>query len=454
MTRRKHVHKVAWLAASMVFASAGAGAAGFALVEQSASGQGNAFAGATAAAEDPSTIFFNPAGMSRLSGRNAVAGLHLIVPQSDFSNNGSTSPVGPLTGANDDGGQTALIPNLYYLQPLADGLVAGIGINVPFGLSTEYDAGWVGRYHGIKSEVMTININPSLAWQVNERLSVGAGVSAQYIDVTLTSAIDLGASCASLEAAGSVPAGTCAGLGVSPQQSDGLADLSGDDWSYGFNVGLLFDLTADSRIGFAYRSKIGQSLSGDARFSGTTAGATAFLQNVVQPAQNLVDTTIKADITLPESVSLGYYLAVDERLALMADWTWTHWQRFSELRVDFASQQPDTVTDESWRNSSRFSLGANYRVDDQLLLRAGIAYDETPVPDALHRTPRIPGNDRRWLSLGFNWRFSTTTSLDVGYSHLFVSKTPIDSTNSNGYELIGSYDSAVDIVSAQLNWRY
>ncbi len=454
MTRQNIAARARLLAGSMLFASSAVSASGFALVEQSASGQGNAFAGATAAAEDASTIFFNPAGMTRLSGRNAAAGLHLIVPQSDFTNRGSTSPVGPLAGGNDDGGQTALVPNLYYLQPLTEHVVAGIGINVPFGLSTEYDAAWVGRYHGIKSEVTTININPSLAWQVNDRLSLAGGVSAQYIDVTLTTAIDLGASCFSLQAASTIPAGTCTTLGVSPQQSDGLADLSGDDWSYGFNVGLLFDLTPDSRIGFAYRSKVSQSLSGDARFSGTTAGATAFLQNVIQPSQQLVNTTIKADITLPESVSLGYFLSLNEHLAIMADWTWTHWQRFNELRVDFASLQPDGVTDESWRNSSRFSLGANYRLDDRLMLRAGIAYDETPVPDAQHRTVRIPGNDRRWLSLGFNWRFSATTSLDIGYSHLFVSKTAIDSTNSKGYEVIGSYDSAVDIVSAQLNWRY
>ncbi len=435
-------------------ASAELSAAGFALVEQSASGQGNAFAGATAAAEDASTIFFNPAGMTRIRGRQAVAGLHWISPQSDFTNDGSHLPAalggGALTGGGDDGGKDAFVPNLYYLQPVGDDLVAGIGINVPFGLSTEYDAGWVGRYHAIESEVTTVNVNPSLAWRVNDRLSVGGGVSAQYIDVTLTSAIDLGALCFATTSLGPT---TCSTFNATPQNADGFADLSGDDWSYGFNLGLMFEPTPDSRLGVAYRSKVSHSLSGEARFSGTNTAATTVL-NAFASAKNLVDTSLTADVTLPESVAIGYYQQVSERLALMADWTWTHWQRFSELRIDYASAQADSVTTEAWRNSSRYSLGANYRVDEALLLRAGIAYDETPVPDAQHRTARIPGNDRRWVSLGFNWAFSSTSSLDLGYSHLFVSRTPVDETPSSGHVLKGSYDSSVDIVSLQFNWRY
>ncbi len=441
--------------AGMLIASGGTVAAGFALVEQSASGQGNAFAGATSAAEDASTIFFNPAGMTRIPGREAVAGIHWISPQSDFANNGSQlnlpSPPGgalPLTGGNDDGGKDAFVPNLYYMQPVGEDLVAGIGINVPFGLSTEYDAGWVGRYHAIKSEVTTVNINPSLAWRVNDWFSVGGGISAQYIDVTLTSAVDFGSICTASEAAGRLPPGTCSAASTGPLQSDGLADLSGNDWSYGFNLGLMFEPTSKSRLGLAYRSKIGYSVTGTGAFS--VPSNVSFLTTT----GSFIDTSISADVTLPESVAVGYYHEVTDRLALMADWTWTHWQRFSELRIDYASAQPDSVTTEAWRNSNRYALGANYRVDDRLLLRFGLAYDETPIPDERHRTPRIPGNDRRWVSLGLNWAFSPATSLDFGYSHLFVSRTPIDETLSTGHELKGNYDNSVDIASLQFNWRY
>jgi len=436
----------------------GVQASGFALVEQSASGQGNAFSGAATSAEDPSVMYFNPAAMTLVRGRQATLGLHYIHPKANFTNQGSTLAAslggGALSGADSDGGKNGYVPNLYYLQHLNPDLVFGLGINAPFGLSTEYESGWVGRYHAVKSELKSVNINPSIAWRLDDRWSFGAGVSAEYVDVTLSSAVDMGSACAAVVVklgAATVPA--CAAA-ATPQGSDGFADLTGNDWSYGFNLGVLFEPTQDSRIGLSYRSKVSQNVSGDATFT-----CPAAVLATLRATGSFIDTTLHADVTLPESTSLGYSLQVNPDLSVMVDWTWTHWSRFKELRIVYDSTQADSVTTESWKNTNRLSLGANFRLDPTLMLRGGLAYDQTPVPDAQHRTARIPDNSRRWISLGLAWDMTPMARLDVGYSHLFVNNTAVNNTIESSVPTLnatlnGSYSSAVDIVSAQVNWRY
>lgn len=450
----------------MTGAAATAQGAGFAIIEQSASGMGNAYAGAAASAEDASTVFFNPAGLTRLSQRQLVVAGHVIRPSSEFSNDGSTDVLGtPIaTGGNGgDAGGATLVPNFYYSMPVKQDLVFGIGVNAPFGLKTEYDDNWVGRYHAIKSELKTVNINPSLAWKMNDRLSFGAGVNAQYIEAELTQAVDAGGLCyasvisqqlalgASQAAATAAAQTTCAtNLGLSPQTNDGNARVDGDDWSYGYNLGVLYEPMDTTRFGFQYRSKIGHTLRGSADFS-IPAGFSAFLTAAGSP--NFTDTGASADIDLPETASLSAYHEANETWTLLADITWTRWSRFEELRVSYDSGQADSVVNENWENVMRYSLGVNYRYDDRWLLRAGFAFDEEPIPDAAHRTPRIPGNDRRWLAFGASYSPDHAMRVDVGYAHLFVSDTPINHTSSTAGTITGSYDNSVDILSAQLVWN-
>lgn len=444
----------------MTGAWSSAQAAGFALIEQGASGLGNAYAGAGASAEDASTIFFNPAGLTRLEGRQLVVAGHIVRPSTEFSGSATDALGNPVATGGDggDAGGAALVPNLYYAMPLREDLVFGVGINAPFGLATEYDDDWVGRYHGIKSEVTTININPSLAWQATPKLSLGAGVSAQYIEAELTQAIDQGSSCyggviqaslaggASQAAALAAAQATCDPLGLTPQGADALAEVKGDDWSFGFNLGLLYEVQPGTRIGLAYRSKIGQDLKGEASF------------NNVHPfftGQDLfVPTDVSAGVDLPESVSLSLSHELNDRWTLLADYTWTRWERFEELRIEFDSSQPDSVTPENWSNSDRYSLGVNYRHSSNLTLRAGVAFDEEPIPDAQTRTPRIPGNDRRWLAVGASYSPSQRLRVDVGYAHLFVKDTDINHASASVGTITGEYDSSVDILSAQLVWNF
>lgn len=413
-------------------------AAGFALIEQGASGLGNAYAGAAASAEDASTIFFNPAGLMHLQGNQFVAAGHIVKPSAEFSGR-ATSPLGAaVTGGNGgDAGSATFVPNLYYSRQLPNNFVFGLGINSPFGLKTEYDADWVGRYHAIESDLKTVNINPAIAYKASSSLSVGVGINAQYIEATLSQKVNQQLAC--LVAGG---AGLCTNL------PDITAEVEGDDWSLGYNFGLIYDVNPGTRIGFAYRSKIKQELEGDANFTNAVPLFTG--------AGRFVPTDVTANVTLPESVSLSLYHDINSRWAMLADATWTHWNRFQHLLIDFENplQTPDSLTVEDWTNSMRYSFGLNYRHDSTWLLRAGVAFDEEPIRSVEYRTPRIPGNDRTWLAFGANYRYSSALSFDVGYAHLFVDDTRINHTSTTAGLITGEYDNAVDILSAQVNWTF
>lgn len=415
-------------------------AAGFAIIEQSVTGLGNAYAGGAAVAEDASTVYFNPAGMTRVEGTQFVGGFHIISPTTEFEGGAVVGGAVPVTGGDGgEAGVTGLVPNAYYVRDLGKGMKFGLGINAPFGLATDYDDGWEGRYHAIGSELLSINVNPALAFEFSDSLSFGAGINLQYIEVPeLSQAIDFPTVCTGLGIAG------CAGV---PTTNDGRADLEGDDWSWGFNLGLLYELSERTRLGLAYRSKVSHELEGTARFTGTPAQ--------LQALNVFVNDTVTADITMPETVSLSIYHEVSPHLAVMGDVTWTRWSRFDELRVKFdTSNQSDLVTPEQWDDSMRYSLGLNYAYSDRWTLRTGIAFDETPIPSAELRTPRIPGNDRRWLAFGASYRHSDEMVFDIGYAHLFVSDTPINNTNSTAATLTGTYESSVDILSAQVRWTF
>lgn len=428
-------------------------ASGFALIEFSGSGMGNAFAGASAVAEDASTVQFNPAGMSLLDGRQMVGVLHFIHPTSDFSDQGSTAAAalgaGPLTGNEDDGGRNAYVPNFYYVQDINDKMKFGFGINAPFGLATKYDDTWIGRYHAVESDVKTVNFNPSISYRVDDKWSVGAGVSAQYVDVILSSAVDFGAICYA-----ALGPGTCTTLGVAPQQNDGFAKLTGDNWSFGWNLGAIYEFSKDTRLGVAYRSQVKQDVDGDADF--TVPGEAAF----ATASGAFVDTGLSASITLPETLSVSLYHDYDDKFAVLADITWTGWSSFEELRIVYDNPaQPDSVTTEDWNNSLRYSVGINYQLDEKIKLRGGIAYDETPIPSAERRTPRVPGDSRTWLSFGLQYKLDNEFTIDVGYSHLFVNKTHIDNTYESSIPTLaatiqGEYDASVDILTGQLTWNF
>ncbi len=423
-----------------VFLSGNVYASGFALNEMSAASLGNAHAGAASAVEDISTIYYNPAGLTRMSGQQFLVVGSAIRPSAKFTNAGSTSAVGtPLTGGTGgDAGGWALVPALYYATDLTPRLRFGVGIQSPFGLKTEYDAGWVGRYQALTSDMKTININPTLAYQLNDTVSLGAGLSLQYIDVELSQAVDFGTVCVA-----SIGAGTCAPIGFLPQTRDGKATIKGNDWGYGFNLGILLTPSQNSRVGISYRSKISHTLSGDARYE-----KPAGLPGPIAASPTFTNTGAKADVTLPESVNVSGYVDLDAKWALMSDISWVRWSRFKELRVRFDNGAADSVTPENWRNAVRIAIAVNYRYNDAWKLRSGIAYDPTPV-ETVFRTPRVPDADRTWLSFGAQYRPSAKDAWDFGFAHLFVKDAPINKTEVGRGTLNGNYESNVNILSIQ-----
>lgn len=445
-------------------------AAGFALIEHSASGMGNAFAGGAAKADDISTIWFNPAGMTRFEGRHVAAAVHYIEPSIEFTDDGSSAVFGPLTGGNGgDAGDGEFIPNLYWQQQVNLSTWFGLAINVPFGLDTEYEQGWVGRYHATKSNAFTYNINPSLAWKVSDTVSIGVGVSMQYIDAEIGNALDSRALCLSLDSSGA----TCTSV---PNFADASTDSSvlvaGDDWNLGFNLGVLIEPSERTRYGFHYRSKIKHDVTGDADFTlndalvnagGTTGGDAANLFR---------DQEAIASVDLPASASASLYHQFGNGIAVMGDVTWTQWSEFEELRVRFPEQTllssgvktsvDDSVTVEQWDDSFRYALGLDVPTSETLMLRFGVAFDETPVPNEQRRTPRIPDEDRLWYSFGIGWKASPRASVDFGLAYLDIDDTRIENTltDENGNPetlqrtLRGSYSSEVIIGSVQFSYAF
>lgn len=414
---------------SLVLVSSSAFGAGFQLIEQSVSGLGNAFAGGAASAEDATTIFFNPAGMTRLNSQ-FIAGLHFISPSAKFKNDGSNFSAPPYTtstllsgGNGGDAGVNALVPNLYYLHKLSDKMALGLGVNVPFGLATEYSKDWVGRYHAIRSDVKTININPSFAYKVANGFSIGGGVNIQQVKAELTKAVFTGT------------------------PVDGFAKLEGDSWGMGFNLGILFEPTNDTRIGLSYRSQVNHKLEGDL--------------NITLPTGPLPKVDVTADLTLPEMMSFSVYHKLTPKLALMADVSATGWNQFRELKViDKNTGAIKDLTPENWRSTIKSSLGASYYMDDKNTLRFGVAYDKNPVPDPEHRTPRIPDGDRTWIAAGYGYKVSKNFSFDLGAAYLFVLNDPkinnttyLTTTGVKG-TIKGTYENNVKILSAQINYNF
>jgi len=417
-------------------------ASGYALIDQNSSGMGNSFAGAAAVAEDASTIYFNPAGMSYLPDSQFVAAGQAIKANVEFNNNDSKTigrlgtPTGLSGGNGGDPADWKFLPNFYYAKAVTDSIHLGLGVNSPFGLETQYDSSWIGRYQALNSKLQTININPSVSFKANDRLSLGAGINIQYANTTLSNALDLGTICY-----GKGNPATCSAWGLTPQNSDGNVSIKGDDWGVGYNLGVIFRPIESTRIGVAYRSRINYTLKGNATFSNIATPLTGYFPN----------SAVTADFVVPDSVSTSLVHQLNKQWDLLADATWTHWSLFKQLKVVATSGTVLNNQTENWQDTMRYSIGASYRYTEKLKFRVGSAYDQAPVKDA-YRTARIPDNNRIWMSVGANYKLTSSSSFDAGYTHIFINNAPINQgavgTTVTG-QLQGSYNSNIDVFSIQ-----
>lgn len=427
------------LAASQAHASA------FQLIEQNASGLGNGYAGSAAIAENASTIFFNPAGMTRLPGLNISAGATAISTTFRFANNGSSGPGGLPLGSNTGGnaGSLSAVPNAYLSWQASPDWFLGLGISAPFGLATKYDDSWIGRYQSTQFSIETVNVNPSVAYRINDRLSIGAGINWQYLNADYRRNLPA-AGLASRLPNGLPPTAftQLAGQLAASPDLNAKAKLSGDAW--GWNVGLLYQASDNTRIGVSYRSAMHYKLSGTTTLKDIPG---MFAGKLPASASN------RAAVTLPDTAILSVLHDLNDKWQLLADVSWTGWSSLPSLDIDNGALGEDHLKLE-FRDTWRVALGANYHYSPSLTLKAGLAYDQSPIPSSTLRPTSLPDNDRISLSIGTQYRLSERTTVDVGYAHLFFHPRINNNSDPKKGTVSGDWQASADLFGVQVSYRY
>ncbi|MCD9088472.1 outer membrane protein transport protein [Stenotrophomonas sp. SY1] len=430
--------------------------AAFQLKENSAKGLGRAFAGSTSAWGDASVVATNPASMRLLDGRQFQADLSAISFSADFKSDGGryVGPTGagtgmPISGGNGgDAGMIAPVPAAYFHVPFGenDNMHFGMSLSVPFGFTTEYDRNWVGRYHGVKTDLKAIDLGAAFSYDVNPYVSFGASVFVEHLTIELTNAVDFG----TIAYAGSN--GASAAVGLTPGSADGFASMEGDNNAVGYVIGGTFSPSEDTNIALSYRSKVEHKITGgDAKFDVPALAAAALRTD----ARGIfVNTSGKATVTLPASATLSVTHRINDRWTVMGDVSRTAWApAFNEVTVDFASNQPNNVLEFGYKDTTFASLGADYKLSDTITLRGGVAYDQSPTTNE-HRDVRVPDVTRKWVSLGLGWTPSEKTEFNFGYTHLFTNEPSINITSATSSTLKGSYDVGGDILAASINYKF
>jgi long-chain fatty acid transport protein len=422
---------------SMLLATAGAAAlagsahaASFFLRGSNTVPVGLAFAGQAVGA-DPSTVATNPAGMTRFSGFTVSVGAATVWGSRDFEGNGF-SALGVPTGSDQGGNAYGphVIPAGYAIyQPHPDWRL-GLAVYSPFGLSTSWNPGWLGRYQGITSRLTTVNITPAVAWQPTSWLSLGVGFQAQYAHANLSNALDTGAQ-----------------LGASTL-FDSNATFRGDDWAFGWTVGLTVAPREGVLLGVSWRSQLTQDLSGSAEFAvnpaflGTPIGAT------------LANRSATAKLPLPGTLAVGASWDIHPRVTIFAEFQWQNWSRFNEIRVQFGPPPlADFVSVENYRDSVFAAVAAEWRISDIWAVRGGVGYDQTPTRDQF-RSVRVPDGDQIILGVGASARLGRSATIDVGYAHFFARNASINNTSTTGDRVIGTARGDLNEVAVTLRLNY
>ena len=367
---------------ALVSVSATASAGGFSVREQSAEGQGASFAGIGAGGADLSSMFFNPATITLHEGWQSEMDAALIVPFSR-ARNGATTPPGLGGPDSTNIGKVALVPSSYSSYQLNDNLFVGFMSGGPFGLVTKGSSTWAGSFHGIKSDLFMLQAGPVVGYKLGDMVSFGATVRLVYSDVTLTN-----------------NAG-----------SSGIAKLKGDDWGVNFGIGLLFTPTETTRIGIGFNSATKIKYKGKLTFTGPP------------PAPLAPVTRLTAKLTTPETVTVGLRQKLGEQFTVLLGFEWANWSRMKQLQPIATSGVtagfPISTTVFAWKDSYFYSIGGEYALGDNFTLRAGFAFEDSPVPTAT-RGVRVPDANRYWLSFGASMALSDNLRTSFGYTHIFA----------------------------------
>lgn len=497
------------LAVAAATLSSTAFASGFMINEQSASGVGTAYAGRAAVVEDASVVFYNPAGMSKLKRAELSVGGTYIKLDGDFSNGTRTNPANSnVDEGMDNGGNflpNATIPFAYYAKPIDDKWAVGFGLFVPYGTGSDYSKNaLVGGFAG-ETSLQVINFQPTISYKLRDNLSIGGGLNFAYAKGKLTKQLDL---------IPYRPTNSETGALLDNDDYKGYEntfEVEGDDFSYGFNLGLMWDISDATTLGLTYRSKMKITLEGDAKFAKNDdvkifnsklvgdqltpngvalvdqamdmalvkqghLSANDFTQKLQSGAYTGKVPTQKAEVPLegPQTATLSVSHRFTENFQLQGGVTWADWSTFEYFDVkgkgpgmiSALSANSSGLSDnyighivEKWEDTYSFAIGGTYTLNDQWLLRAGFAYDQSPVKDE-HRTARVPDNDRKWLTAGARYSVNQDLSFDLGLAYLFMSKSSIDEMDHDlndepvvPHRITGEYEMDAFGVSMQMNYR-
>ncbi len=442
---------------------------GFQLNENSGSGLGNAFAGGAAFTDDVTAMWWNPAALSQFPRTQAAAVIHFITPSIKFRNDASQpAQFQPLGNDGGDAGGINYVPNMYVSVPINPQWTFGLGINVPFGLTTEYDDGWLGRFQALKSQIKTMNVNPAISWKATPEFAIGVGVNYMDLKATLTQNVNysgaFAAVAAGAAAAGSIPASLVPGIVGATSGLESLYTIKGDDGAWGWNIGAAWDVTPQFRLGASYRSEFKFDVKANGDFNNPTpvpppgtsaavAGAVAALTPAVN--SRLQGQGLTSDITLPQMANVSMRWQVDPKWEILADAQWTGWSSIPNLTFVPTDGSASQSIPLNWDDTWKLSLGASYRYNSQWKARFGVAFDQTPV--TTDPTARLPDSDRWWFAIGGEYKWTPNWKFDAGFVYIKGDSPSFNqnqgSTAANGL-INGSYDASTTIFSLQTTYTF
>lgn len=405
--------------AAVLAGGAVAQAGGFAVREQSAYGQGAGFAGMAAPGDSISSMFWNPAAVTTATGIIIEGNLTAIFPQSELEVDPSRSTLTAvgIRGNGGNVGETGIVPAGYFAMPVTDRLYFGMSVNAPYGFSTTSDSPWVGMFSHLDAEATSVNVTPVLGFKFNEVISAAVGMQIEYFDVDIQTAL--------------------APIASPPRQR-----LEGDSTDIGFVAGVTLAPFEGTTIGIGYRSGVKHSLDGSQAFDVRLRTPLGTVPAGAYP--------ISADVTLPDTLSIGVRQAISRTFTVMAGLEWANWSRIQT--VPFAGSPARSSLALNFEDGWFISLGGEYEYSPNWTFRAGLGYEISPTTDE-DRTMRLPDADRVWASIGASYDWNERLSIDAGYSHIFVEDAPVDETTA-GFHYAGTVEGSGDIISLGVRYKF
>ena len=453
------------------FAAASVHASGYHFGTQSVNAQSTANAAAAEAA-DASTIFYNPAGLTKLDSSQISVNANIVLPSIRYEADSAQYYQGGDVSGSKSGKitKTTVVPHLYGAYKVNDDVTLGLGVYVPFGSVTEYEKDSVLRHNINKLGLTSIDIEPVVAWKANENHAFGAGLIAQYSKAELRKYSDWDASGAISQLASGL-ASRDAGrpVSVSAQgKSDGHAEVKGHDWGFGYQLAWMWDINDRARVGVNYRSKVTHTLKGSAEWEADGAYARRAWDLGALAARGYVpNEKASVKIVTPESLSVHGMYKVSDKTNLFGDVTWTRHSRFNKAELVFENtkkivngQSDRTTITPNWRNTYKVGFGGSYQISEPLQLRAGIAFDKSPVKNADYRMNSLPDGNRIWFSAGMKYNIGKNHVVDAAYTHIHINNTSYRTAKASGSDVDSKgassahFRNKADIIGLQYTYKF